>query len=422
MARGFEERLMFVLPVELDESRRKFLEGGGRCEFAVDERAAPAAGADLAPDNQLVSVAFEDGLDGGALLASSDEVSRGSAAEQQAHRLNEDGLACPGFACQDIQAGIELDFDGVDDRQAPNPEKTQHGGRRNSNRNIGLTGFSQRDTVLRIALSQRRTSSRSGGPLRTLGSPVLALLMQAQGSGLSGGSGTNPLELIANSGIVAKIVLLSLSLMSIFCWAIIFYKLWTFRRADRQSGSFLEVFRRSNKFSEVQAVCRSLSDSPLVGLFQAGYAELSTQLRQSPTAEEPMSGANPRAGAARPMLKSLAAVDRALMRASTVEMNKLESRISFLATTASIAPFVGLFGTVWGIMEAFLAIGEQGSTSLGVVAPGIAEALITTAAGLAAAIPAVIAYNQLSHRVKQFASQMDDFAMEFLNISERNFT
>jgi biopolymer transport protein TolQ len=259
--------------------------------------------------------------------------------------------------------------------------------------------------------------------LRTLGSPFLALLTQAEGSGLSGGPGTNPLELLAESGYVAKAVLLSLSLMSIVCWAIIFYKLWTFRRADRQSGSFLEVFRRSNKFSEVQAVCRSLGDSPLVGLFQAGYAELSTQLRQSTPNEDPAAmGANPRGGAARPMLKSLTAVDRALMRASTVEMAKLESRISFLATTASIAPFVGLFGTVWGIMEAFLAIGVQGSTSLGVVAPGIAEALITTAAGLAAAIPAVIAYNQLSHRVKNFASQMDDFAMEFLNISERNFT
>ncbi len=259
--------------------------------------------------------------------------------------------------------------------------------------------------------------------MRTLGSPFLALLTQAQDSGLSGASGTNWLELIANSGWVAKTVLLSLSLMSVFCWAIIFYKLWTFRRADRQSGSFLEVFRRSNKFSEVQAVCRSLNDSPLVGLFQAGYAELSTQLRQTSPNEDPgAAGGNPRAGAPRPMLKSLTAVDRALMRASTVEMAKLESRIAFLATTASIAPFVGLFGTVWGIMEAFLAIGEQGSTSLGVVAPGIAEALITTAAGLAAAIPAVIAYNQLSHRVKHFASQMDDFAMEFLNISERNFT
>lgn len=263
--------------------------------------------------------------------------------------------------------------------------------------------------------------------MRTLGSPYLALLAQAQGgalSGMSDSSGTSPLELLANSGYVAKVVLFMLGMMSIVCWAIIFYKVWTFRRANRQSGSFLEVFRRSNKFSEVQAVCRSLEDSPLVGLFQAGYAELTAQLRQATSTEEaaPAGAVNPRAAAGRPMLKSLTAVDRALLRASVVETNKLELWISFLATTASIAPFIGLFGTVWGIMEAFLNISEQGSTSLGVVAPGIATALIATAAGLAAAIPAVIAYNQLSHRVKLFASEMDDFAMEFLNISERNFT
>ena len=111
-----------------------------------------------------------------------------------------------------------------------------------------------------------------------------------------------------------------------------------------------------------------------------------------------------------------------MMRASVVEVNKFERRIPFLATTASIAPFVGLFGTVWGIMGAFERIGQTGSTNLGVVAPGIADALIATAFGLGAAIPAVIAYNQFSNRVKLFASEMDDFAMEFLNIAERNFT
>ena len=110
------------------------------------------------------------------------------------------------------------------------------------------------------------------------------------------------------------------------------------------------------------------------------------------------------------------------MRASAVEVNKLERRIPFLATTASIAPFIGLFGTVWGIMSAFQGIGQTGSTNLGVVAPGIAEALVATAAGLFAAIPAVYFYNHLSQRVKVFASEMDDFAMEFLNIAERNFT
>jgi biopolymer transport protein TolQ len=169
-------------------------------------------------------------------------------------------------------------------------------------------------------------------------------------------------------------------------------------------------------------VCRSLEQSPLVGLFQAGYAELTAQLRQSTPNDMPNGGTNPRVGAARPILKSLPAVDRALMRASVVEIGKLEHRVPFLATTASIAPFVGLFGTVWGIMMAFLGIGATGSTNLTAVAPGIAEALITTAAGLAAAVPAVWAYNHFSNRVKGFASSMDDFSMEFLNIAERNFT
>jgi biopolymer transport protein TolQ len=180
------------------------------------------------------------------------------------------------------------------------------------------------------------------------------------------------------------------------------------------------VFRRSARFSEVQAVCQSLAYSPLVGIFQAGYAELNAQLRQGGASAE--AGANPGPGAGRPLLRSVAAVDRALLRASTVEVNKLERRVTFLATTANITPFIGLFGTVWGIMSAFESIGQAGSTSLGVVAPGIAEALIATAAGLFAAIPAVYFYNLLTQRVKLLASEMDDFSLEFLNIAERNFT
>jgi biopolymer transport protein TolQ len=121
-------------------------------------------------------------------------------------------------------------------------------------------------------------------------------------------------------------------------------------------------------------------------------------------------------------LKSLDAVDRALLRATTVEMMKLERHIPFLATTASITPFIGLFGTVWGIMAAFVRIGATGSTSLQAVGTPIAEALIATAAGLFAAIPAVYFYNYFTNRVKHFAADMDDFSLEFLNISERNFT
>ena len=224
-------------------------------------------------------------------------------------------------------------------------------------------------------------------------------------------------QLILGADPVVKAVVVVLLLFSVVSWAIVLYKAIAFRRIEGQSKTFLDIFRRSSKFSEVQAVCNSLLASPLVGMFQAGYAELNLQLRQ-PTPTQ----ASPGTPATRPTLKSLAAVDRALLRASSMEVNKLEKRVPFLATTASITPFIGLLGTVWGIMTAFSAIGQQGSTDLAVVAPGIAEALFTTAMGLFAAIPAVYFYNHFTTKVKVSASEMDDFALEFLNIAERNFT
>jgi len=220
---------------------------------------------------------------------------------------------------------------------------------------------------------------------------------------------------------MSKFVLAVLAVFSVVSWGIVLHKLWVFRRSQKQTESFIEVFRRSSKFSEVQAVCASLKESPLVGLFQAGYAEMTAQLRQQAPTADP-AGANPRPPAARPTLKSLAGVDRALMRASVVEVNKLEKHIGFLATTAAITPFIGLFGTVVGIMMAFQGIAQSGSTNLGVVSGPIADALVATACGLVAAIPAVYFYNLLTQNVKVFASEMDDFAMEFLNIAERNFT
>jgi biopolymer transport protein TolQ len=259
------------------------------------------------------------------------------------------------------------------------------------------------------------------GRLRTLGSPIAALLLQAPTGVASEGSSTSIFDLVTRSYLSLG-VLSVLGVISVVSWGIILHKLWVFKRTERQTAQFLDVFRRSNKFSEVQAVCRSLGDSPLVGLFQSGYAELTAQLRQAAPDVANGPGPNPKPAAGRPTLKSLAAVDRALLRASVVEINKLEKHITFLATSASVAPFIGLFGTVWGIMNSFQGIGQTGSTNLGVVAPGIAEALVATAAGLAAAIPAVWFYNLLTQRVKLFASDMDDFSMEFLNISERNFT
>lgn len=247
----------------------------------------------------------------------------------------------------------------------------------------------------------------------TLGSFALAL-QEPPGAAPEAG-GTDVLTLIANASLPVQAVILLLVVFSVVSWGIILYKQWQFRRAERQSTAFLDVFRKSSKFSEVQAVCRTLGESPLVSLFQAGYAELTAQLR-TPQGERP---ANP---AGRPTLKSFDALDRALLRAAGIEVNKLEHRVMFLATTANITPFIGLFGTVYGIMNAFQEIGQVGSTNLAVVAPGIAEALVATAMGLFAAIPAVYFYNLLTQRIKHFASSMEDFSLEFLNIAERNFT
>ena len=245
--------------------------------------------------------------------------------------------------------------------------------------------------------------------MRALGYYAMAMQLQADGAsdGVMSGS---VLDWIAQSTPLSKFVLLLLLLFSVYSWGIALHKLWLFPRIERQTWGFLDVFRRSTKFSEVNSACRSLKHSPLVGLFQAGYAELNTQLRQA-------NGA----GGERPTLRSLEAVDRALQRAAVVETNKLEHRVHLLATTASITPFIGLFGTVVGIVNAFQGIAGTGSTNLTVVAPGIAEALVATAAGLGAAIPAVYFYNHLTNKVRLYLSMMDDFSLEFLNISERNF-
>ncbi len=219
--------------------------------------------------------------------------------------------------------------------------------------------------------------------------------------------------LIAHSGPMARFVLALLLVFSLVSWAIILYKGIALHRAHVQSETFLDVFRKSSKFSEVNSVCPQLKASPLVGVFQAGYLEVNQQVR---------GGGAPPGGAQRPTVRSLESLSRSLARAATVETTRLERRLSFLATTASVTPFVGLFGTVWGIMDAFQEIGRMGSANLPVVAPGISEALITTAMGLFAAIPAAVFYNFFSSRVRVLSAKMDDFALEFLNIVERNFT
>jgi biopolymer transport protein TolQ len=236
----------------------------------------------------------------------------------------------------------------------------------------------------------------------------LLLLAQAQEPAFSGGVA----GLIASSGWVARFVLALLLLFSLLSWAIILYKGAALHRAHAQSDTFLDVFRKSSKFSEVNSVCPQLKSSPLVGVFQAGYLELNQQVR----------GGGQAPAGAKPTVRSLDSLSRSLARAAGVEVTRLERRLSFLATTASVSPFIGLFGTVWGIMVAFGDIGRMGSANLVVVAPGISEALITTAMGLLAAIPAAVFFNFFNSRVKVLSSMLDDFALEFLNIVERNFT
>ena len=239
---------------------------------------------------------------------------------------------------------------------------------------------------------------------------ILSLPLLAQTSGFSGGVG----GLVARSGPVAKFVLFLLVMFSLISWAIIIYKGLALHRAHAQSETFLQVFRKSSKFSEVNAVCGQLRGSPLVGVFLAGYLEVNQQVKGAGQASVSV--------APKPTVKSLESLSRSLARAATVEVTRLERRLSFLATTASVTPFVGLFGTVFGIMTAFDDIGRMGSANLAVVAPGISEALITTATGLVAAIPAAVFFNYYSSRVRVLTAMMDDFAMEFLNIVERNFT
>jgi len=181
----------------------------------------------------------------------------------------------------------------------------------------------------------------------------------------------------------------------------------------RDSETFIRMFRKSKRFSEISTACESLRNTPLVEVFLAGYEELETQLL--PDGKTQVSAGVPHS----PTLKTINVIQRALSRASSVELTKLERNMSWLATTASVAPFIGLFGTVWGIIDAFHGLGDAGAATLRAVAPGISEALITTAAGLFAAIPAVIAYNGFTHSLREFGARMDDFTLEILNFIER---
>jgi len=215
------------------------------------------------------------------------------------------------------------------------------------------------------------------------------------------------------TGWVAKVVLAILILFSLASWSVILAKWRELANANTASDRFLKVFRKAARLNEAAEAAPKYRASPLAAIFQAGYTELEASIRAARRTTGPESALR---------VKNLDTVERSLERAIGAEQERLQRALPMLATTASATPFIGLFGTVWGIMNTFHAIGATGSTSIITVAPGIAEALINTAAGLLAAIPAVIAYNHLLARVRQLRRRMDDFTLEFLNLVDRNFT
>jgi biopolymer transport protein TolQ len=208
-------------------------------------------------------------------------------------------------------------------------------------------------------------------------------------------------DLVNETGPVAKIVLLILLIFSIVSWAIILSKWSLLRRARMRSGRFVRAFRKAQRLQDMAAVAEQFRPSPLVGVFEGGYEEYRRQV------------GNPTGAVRNPT-----AIQRAMQIAVSEEMTRFERNLPWLAITGAVTPFVGLFGTVWGIIDAFHGLGTSGAATLRAVAPGISEALITTAAGLVAAIPAVIAYNLIGSSIRDFAARGDDFSLEMLNAVE----
>jgi biopolymer transport protein TolQ len=227
-------------------------------------------------------------------------------------------------------------------------------------------------------------------------------------------------DIIANASLVVLLVLLLLAAFSVISWGIIFFKWGTIKRCFKNSENFLDVFWSGKSMDHIYAESKKFTGAPVAKIFQSGYVELQRLMEK----ERQKTGAG--ASTTDPLKlvppeSSISNLERALSRASRSETMRLERSLTFLATAGSTAPFIGLFGTVWGIMNAFQNIGAQGGASLATVAPGIAEALIATAVGLACAIPAVMGYNYFIHKVRALRTQMENFAGDFLNIVKRNF-
>jgi biopolymer transport protein TolQ len=224
-------------------------------------------------------------------------------------------------------------------------------------------------------------------------------------------------DMVIHAGFIVQMVLLLLLIFSIISWAIILMKYFAMRAIDRENDLFLSIYMKSTKLSELFPEAKRFRHSSVAEVFRSGYAEL---VKMTKTVRGNPAG-SPETGGPGVEIAGIDNVERAMNRACSAETSKVEAALGFLATTGSASPFIGLFGTVWGIMDTFKGIGARGSATLAVVAPGISEALIATAAGLAAAIPAVIFYNYYLNRVKGMTLQMDNFSAELLNIVERYY-
>ncbi len=224
----------------------------------------------------------------------------------------------------------------------------------------------------------------------------------------------NILHMVTGSGLVVQGVLYLLIAFSILSWAVIFFKMRQIRVARRQSARFIEIFWDTKNLTSIHTASQELRESPVAQVFRSGYQELVrlTRSRRHTGPGESQEDTD---------LGGVDNVDRAMRRAIRQEVTRLEKALTFLATTASATPFIGLFGTVWGIMNAFLGLSATHSSSIQAVAPGIAEALIATATGLVAAIPAVIGFNHFARQIRVLTAEMENFASEFLNIAERHF-
>ncbi len=220
------------------------------------------------------------------------------------------------------------------------------------------------------------------------------------------------LDLVLGTGLVVQIVLIVLVLASVFSWAIIFAKWKSLSRAKKESVGFLDLFWNTKSLENIFNETRHFSSSPVSNVFRAGYMEFQ---KLTARATEKQVSNNEMA------LNGIDNVHRALRKTAMLEMLRLEKLLSYLATIASVAPFIGLFGTVWGIMNSFQGLSQGGPATIQRVAPGISEALIATAVGLAAAIPAVIAYNQFVGKLRGLRADVDSFSADFVNILKRNY-